>query len=126
MIDFFISGTVSSLDERKDRIKVYSEKYQNEKVQSYTLDHWLSKNNISNNIILKLDIEGSEVRALNGAKLALKNMISFIKVEFNYHSDKNKSVSNNEVSTFTSLLANKKNLSHMLHLSLKLTLVVKF
>ena len=90
MIDFFISGTVSSLDERKDRIKVYSEKYENKKVQSYTLDNWLSKNNISNNIILKLDIEGSEVRALNGAKLALKNMISFIKVEFNYHSDKNK------------------------------------
>ena len=61
---------------RKDRIKVYSEKYQNEKVQSYTLDHWLSKNNISNNIILKLDIEGAE-------KFALKGMINTLKITRN-------------------------------------------
>ena len=47
-----------------------------------------------------------------GIDLIAKTGSEYHAIQCKYHSDKNKSVSNKEVSTFTSLLANKKNLSH--------------
>ena len=47
-----------------------------------------------------------------GIDLIVKTGPEYHAIQCKYHSDKNKSVSNKEVSTFTSLLANKKNLSH--------------
>lgn len=89
VLNFNLSGSVSSINVRKDRKKIYKEKYKSAKVQSYTLDEWVSANILKNNIILKLDIEGSEVKALKGAKNLLKQCVSTVKVEFNYHSEKN-------------------------------------
>ena len=47
-----------------------------------------------------------------GIDLIAKTGSEYHAIQCKYHSDKNKSVRNKEVSTFTSLLANKKNLSH--------------
>ena len=87
-IDFFISGTVSSVNARDDRVKLYNEKFVNKKIQSFTLDEWTKNKNLDGCSILKLDIEGSEIRALTEAKKELENNINFVKVEFNYHSKK--------------------------------------
>jgi FkbM family methyltransferase len=86
LIDFYISGTVSSINKRHDREKLYNEKYRYEKIQSYCLDYWLKQKKTNNCGILKLDIEGSEILALKGAAISLVKSICFVKVEFNYHS----------------------------------------
>ena len=47
-----------------------------------------------------------------GIDLIAKCGLEYHAIQCKYHSDKNSSVSNTEISTFTSLLANKKNLTH--------------
>ena len=37
-------------------------------VESITIDDWVERNNIEKLDFIKIDIEGAEVRALNGAK----------------------------------------------------------
>ena len=47
-----------------------------------------------------------------GIDLIARSGSEYHAIQCKYHSNKNSSVSNNEISTFTSLLANKKNLTH--------------
>ena len=47
-----------------------------------------------------------------GIDLIARSGSEYHAIQCKYHSNKNSSVSNKEISTFTSLLANKKNLSH--------------
>jgi len=53
-----------------------------EEVQILTLDSWLATNNLRNNLVVKMDIEGHEFFALRGAKAALETRIKVLQFEF--------------------------------------------
>ena len=47
-----------------------------------TLDNWIGENEISENIVMKMDIEGHELFALKGAVKSLKEKVKLIQFEF--------------------------------------------
>lgn len=53
-----------------------------EEVQILTLDSWLAANELKNNLVVKMDIEGHELFALRGAQAALRSRIKVLQFEF--------------------------------------------
>ena len=53
-----------------------------EEVQILTLDSWLTTNELKNNLVVKMDIEGHELFALRGAQAALRSRIKVLQFEF--------------------------------------------
>ena len=60
-----------------------------------------------------------------GIDLIAKSGDEYHAIQCKYHSDKTNTVKNSEISTFTSILANKKNLSHGYICSTALNLIVR-
>ena len=85
-LEFFKLHTVGSIYRRKDREEFFNEDYKKILVDSITLDKFIIEKKIKDIIVLKVDIEGSEVSLLKGSNKILDNQVFCIKIEFNFHS----------------------------------------
>lgn len=75
------SGLASVYHRKLDHYGINMDK--TEKIKLTTLDNFCNENNISRIHFLKLDVEGHEISALNGAKNMIENKkIDFIQFEF--------------------------------------------
>jgi FkbM family methyltransferase len=86
---FYKSGTVGSVFKREDREKFFSEQYEEKEIKTISIDSFINEKKINDLIVLKVDIEGSEINLINGADYSLQNQIICVKIEFNFHSKKN-------------------------------------
>ena len=89
ILDFHANSTVGSLFKRKDREKIYDEKFNIQKVQAYKLSDLLKRKLKVPLDILKLDIEGNELNLLKNIKKNLKDSTMLIKTECSFNSLKN-------------------------------------
>ncbi len=83
---FYKHETVGSIFENELKKKSYKNKYKEILIDSITLDKFVINKNIKDIIILKVDIEGSEVNLLDGAVKILEDLVVCVKIEFNLHS----------------------------------------
>jgi FkbM family methyltransferase len=75
------SGLASVYQRRLDHFEIHMDK--TEEIKLTTIDTYCAENNIGRIHFLKLDIEGHELNALNGAKKMIKDKkIDFIQFEF--------------------------------------------
>jgi len=90
IVDFYEEGAISSTQEKFLTNLGFSEqKLQKIEMKTITIDRLIEKEKIDQISLLKIDIEGAEVEALNGASNALKQQkIKNMIIE--YHSNENK------------------------------------
>lgn len=91
-IDFFERGCLSTINEQFLKDWLIPKKYINKiKVKTMTLDSLIQKEKIDQVNLLKIDIEGEEIRALNGASDSLnRGKISNLVIEYHRYSDRDK------------------------------------
>lgn len=91
IIDFFERGCLSTINKQFLKDWLISDKYIKKiKINTMTLDHLIKTENLFQIDLLKIDIEGEELKALLGAQESLKsNKIKNLVIEYHRHSDKN-------------------------------------
>ena len=60
----------------------------NKNTKTISLDKFIKKNNIKNNIILKIDVDGFEAKVLKGAKKTISESAPVINIEMKYEYQK--------------------------------------
>ncbi|MEW6593817.1 MAG: FkbM family methyltransferase [Thermodesulfobacteriota bacterium] len=85
-ITFNACGTVGSVFARNDRVALYRETYEALEVPCATLDSLRANGTISRPIgVLKLDVEGSELAVLRGARETMAREVLCVKAEMEFH-----------------------------------------